>query len=118
VIQMSSLSDAFRRLIASRNQKKAIIVTTAADIQGVPAGIQVVQADPANVFKVVIELRNQYLLLFRPSDPAAAHRSDAQTTPRPAVPETSLEGTLLEGARFTNIRFGIVYSQIAHHRLV
>ena len=71
LIQTSSLSDALRQLIASKNQRKAIIVATAADVDGVPAGIQVVQADPANAFKVAIELRNQYLLRFRSSDPAA-----------------------------------------------
>ena len=40
-------------------------------LHNVPAGIQVVQADAANAFKVAIELRNQYLLRFQPSDPAA-----------------------------------------------
>jgi len=70
VIQTSSLSDALRQLITSRNPRKAIIVTTTADIGRVP-GIQVVHADRANVFKVVIELRNQYLLQFRSSDPSA-----------------------------------------------
>jgi hypothetical protein len=70
VIQTSSLPDALRHLTASKNQRKAVIVTTAADVHGVPPGIQVVQADAANVFKIAIELRNQYLLRFRPSDPA------------------------------------------------
>jgi hypothetical protein len=71
LIQTSSLSDALRQLVPSKNQRKAVIVTTAAEISGVPAGIQVVQADPSNVFKLAIELRNQYLLRFQPFDPAA-----------------------------------------------
>jgi hypothetical protein len=71
VIQTSSMSDALRQLMASKNKRKAIIVTTIANIHGVPAGIQAVQADPADVFKAVIELRNQYVLRFRSSDPSA-----------------------------------------------
>ena len=69
LIQSSSLSDALGQLIASKNQRKAIIVPTAADLHGVPADIQVLQTPDA--FKGVIELRNQYLLRFRSSDPAA-----------------------------------------------
>ena len=70
VIQTSSVSDALRQLITSRNPREVIIVTTNADIESVP-GIQAVHAGPAEVFKVVIELRNQYLLRFRSSDPSA-----------------------------------------------
>jgi hypothetical protein len=70
LIQTSSLSDAVRQLIASRKQRKAIVVTAASDLRGIPAGIQVVQADPANIFKAIVELRDQYVLGFRPSDPA------------------------------------------------
>jgi hypothetical protein len=70
VIQTSTVSDALRQLITSRNPRKVIIVTTNADIESVPS-IQVVHSGPAEVFKVVIELRNQYLLRFRSSDPSA-----------------------------------------------
>lgn len=71
LIQASSLSDALRQLIASKNQRKAIIVTTSASVDGAPAGIQVVHADPTSAFKAVIELRSQYLLRFQSTDPAA-----------------------------------------------
>lgn len=74
VIQTSSLSDALRQLTASKAQRKAVIVTTTAEIQRIPAGIQVFQVAQPNAayaFKVAIELRNQYLLRFQPSDPAA-----------------------------------------------
>src|SRR5260370_148526 len=71
LIQTSSFSDALRQLIASKNQRKALIVTTAADVHDVPSGIQVVQTNPATAFKWVIEVRNQYLLRFRPSDATA-----------------------------------------------
>lgn len=71
LIQTSSLPDAVRQLIASKNQRKAIIVTTAADVGGVPAGIQVMKADPVNAFKVAIEVRNQYVLRYQSSDPSA-----------------------------------------------
>lgn len=69
LIQTSSLSDALGQLIASKNERKAIIVPMAADVHGVPAGIQLMQTDDA--FKAVIELRNQYLLRFQSSDAAA-----------------------------------------------
>ena|SRR5690348_2387090 len=70
LIQTSSVSDAVRQLNASQHQRKAIIVTAASGFRQIPAGIQVVQADPANVFRAVTELRNQYVLGFRRSDPA------------------------------------------------
>ena len=69
LIQTSSLSDALGQLVASKSQRKIIIVPAAADVHGVPAGIQVMQTDA--VLKAVVELRNQYLLRFRSSDPAA-----------------------------------------------
>jgi hypothetical protein len=71
LIQASTLSDALPQLMASRNQRKVIIVTTSADVAGVPAGVQVVHADPASAPKRVIELRNQYLLRYQSFDPAA-----------------------------------------------
>lgn len=70
LIRASSLSDAVRQLIASRYQRQAIIVTAALDLRGVPAGIQVVQADAANLVKAIGELRRQYVLGFQRSDPA------------------------------------------------
>jgi hypothetical protein len=71
LIQTASVPDALRQLFASKHQRKAIIVTTGADVHGVPAGIQVVQANPADAVNMVVELRNQYLLGFRSSDSAS-----------------------------------------------
>lgn len=71
LIQTTSLTDALSQLVASKNQRKVMIVTTSADVHGVPAGIQVIQSEPAIVSKWVVELRNQYLLRFQVSDPAA-----------------------------------------------
>ena len=48
-----------------------MILAAATDSKNVPAGIQVVQADPARLLEVVIQVRNQYLLRFLPSAPAA-----------------------------------------------
>ncbi len=63
------MSDGVRKLLGSKNQRKVIIVTRADDVREVPAGIQLVQTN--DVSKVVIEIRNRYLLRFQPSDPAA-----------------------------------------------
>jgi hypothetical protein len=71
LIQTPSLSDALRRLAASENSRKVLVLTTAVEIDVVPTGVQVVQADSARVHMVAIQLRNQYLLHFQPSDPAA-----------------------------------------------
>jgi hypothetical protein len=71
LIQTASLSGGLHRLIASKNPRKAIILATTADTQGIPPGIQVVNAEPAKLLEVAIEVRNQYLLRFQPSEPAA-----------------------------------------------
>jgi hypothetical protein len=71
LIQASSLSGALRQLAASKNQRKAIIVTMATDVATVPAGIQVVHVGPSRAFMMVQELRNQYLLRFQSTGPAA-----------------------------------------------
>jgi hypothetical protein len=70
LIQTESLPDAIRLLTASKNPRKALILTTASDGAVVPAGIRVVHADSSDVLRVVIELRNQYLVKFQPSTPA------------------------------------------------
>lgn len=70
VIQTSSMSDALRQLITSKNPRKVMIVTTTDEIPRIP-GMQILQIDPADVFRVVIELRNQYLLRFQSSEPSA-----------------------------------------------
>ena len=64
LIQTRSVSDALQQLSASKNLRKALVVTTAVDTQAIPAGIQVVQAALDNIQKVVVELHNEYLLQF------------------------------------------------------
>ncbi len=71
LIQTASLSGGLRQLIASKNPRKVIILATAVDTRGIPAGIQVVQADPAKLVQVAIEVRSQYLLRFQPFAPDA-----------------------------------------------
>jgi hypothetical protein len=71
LILTASFSDGLRQLIASNNPRKAIIVATDTDTSSVPAGIQVVQADPAKLLEAAIEVLNQYVLRFQPSAPAA-----------------------------------------------
>jgi hypothetical protein len=69
--QVSSIPEALHWLAASNSERKAIIVTTPPDPQPLPAGIQVMQIDPANASRAVVELRNQYLIRYEPSSPAA-----------------------------------------------
>jgi hypothetical protein len=69
--QTASFSDGLRQLIASKNPRKAIILATPVDTRRVPAAIQVVQADPAKLLEAAIQVRNQYLLRFQSSVPAA-----------------------------------------------
>jgi hypothetical protein len=71
LIQASSIPEALRFLAASNSERKAIIVTTPLDPQPLPAGTQVMQIDAANASKAVVELRNQYVIRFELSDPAA-----------------------------------------------
>jgi hypothetical protein len=72
LIQTQSLSDALRQLAASTNPRKAIIITTAVDMRQIPGGVQVLQTTPATMQKAVIELRNQYLVLFESRSPSAS----------------------------------------------
>ena len=72
LIQTRSLSGALRQLAASKNSRKVLLVTAAVDNQAIPAGIEVLQTDPGNLLRTVIELNNQYLLQFESSTPSAA----------------------------------------------
>jgi hypothetical protein len=72
LIQTQSVSDAIRQLSTSKNARKTLVVTTGAETLAVPAGIQVVQSNHANLPKWVVELRNQYLLQFESSNASAA----------------------------------------------
>jgi hypothetical protein len=71
LIRTRSLADALRQLASSKNERKAVIITRAADLQQIPSGIQVLQVDPAVLQKAVIELRNQYLIQFESQAPSA-----------------------------------------------
>ena len=71
LIQTASLPDALRQLAASNNARKAIVQTTAATLEGVPAGIQVIRIGAGNVQKALVELQNQYLLRYETSSQAA-----------------------------------------------
>ena len=65
--QVSSIPEALKFLAASNSERKAIIVTGPLDPQPIPAGVQVMQIDAANISRAVVELRNQYLIRFEPS---------------------------------------------------
>ncbi len=72
LIQTRSLSNALRQLSASKNSRKALVITTTTDTQAIPGDIQTFQINRANVPKVVVELRNQYRLEFETSSPSAS----------------------------------------------
>jgi hypothetical protein len=72
LIQTASLSDALRQLSASKNLRKVLVVTTATDTQAIPGGIEVLQTEPANLLKAMLELHNQYRLQFESSTSSAA----------------------------------------------
>jgi hypothetical protein len=71
LIQTRSLSDALRQLSASKNSRKAIVITTTTDSQAIPGGIQIFQLNRADVPKAIVELRSQYRLEFESSSPSA-----------------------------------------------
>jgi len=72
LIQTRSLSEALGRLSASNNHRKALVLTTASDTQQtVSPDIQVVQTEPDDTMRAVIELRNEYLLQFESVDNVA-----------------------------------------------
>lgn len=71
LIQTPSLNDAIQQLSASNNPRKALVVTTAIDANSIPSGIQVVQAKPDDLLRVIVELRNSYLLQFESSSGSA-----------------------------------------------
>jgi len=71
LIQTRSLLEAVRWLSASKNLRKALVLTTAPDTQqAVPPDIQIVRTGPADTMKAVIELRNEYLLRFESANNA------------------------------------------------
>lgn len=72
LIQSRSLPDALRQLSASKNFRKVLVITTSADTQAIPRGIEVFETSPDHLLKTVVEIRNQYLLQFDSSTPSAA----------------------------------------------
>lgn len=69
-IQTRSLPEALQQLSASKNLRKTLVVTSAVDRHAIPAGIQVVQANPEDLSKVVVEVRNEYLIQFQSANPS------------------------------------------------
>ena len=74
LIQTQSIADAVRQLAASKKTRKALIISNAGnfDAAQIPGGIQALQTDPSIIAKTIVELRNQYLLVFESSNPSAA----------------------------------------------
>jgi hypothetical protein len=72
VIQTPSLNDAIQQLSASKNLRKALVMTTPIDAQSIPSGIQIVQAKPEDLFRAIVGLRNEYVLQFESSSSSAA----------------------------------------------
>jgi hypothetical protein len=78
VAQASSLPDAVRRLMASKNARKVLI--TVAGLEGasgapayaIPGGIWAFRANKEDIFKTIVETRNQYSLGIVSTDPSAS----------------------------------------------
>lgn len=62
VIQTKSLEEAVQQLAASASARKALIVTTAAELPALAEGIQLVRVEPSMLSRTLVEVRNQYLL--------------------------------------------------------
>ena len=72
LIQTSSMAEAIRRLSISKNAQKAVIIaSTNVEKLEIPGGIRAFLTDPTNLMKSVVELRNQYMLVFESSSPSA-----------------------------------------------
>jgi len=69
LIQLRSVPDAIRELAASKNMRKVLILTVAAEV---PEGTRVLRAaDAETLTKAMIEIHNEYLLGFSSSDPSS-----------------------------------------------
>jgi hypothetical protein len=69
LILTPSIADAVRELGASKNARKALIVTSAADTRAVPVDLEVLST--SDVPRAMIELHSQYRLGFSSSDPSS-----------------------------------------------
>jgi hypothetical protein len=70
--QAQSLSEALRQLAGSKNPRKALVIVGPVDAQQIPADIEAFRADLNIWQKVVIELRNQYVVRFESQAPSAS----------------------------------------------
>ncbi len=73
LIQTQSIADALRQLAVSKKPRIALIVSNATNFNAaqIPGGIQVLQIDPNIIAKAIVELRNQYQLVFESTNPSA-----------------------------------------------
>jgi hypothetical protein len=67
-----SVDEAARQLAASKLGRKVLIATESADLQTVPAGVEVLKVHSAIVRKAEVEVRNQYVIRFESTAPSAA----------------------------------------------
>jgi hypothetical protein len=72
ILQFPSVADALGALAASKNSRKALILTSGTIIGEIPSEIQVMKTDPQNLRESVIEVMNSYSLWFSPSCPTSA----------------------------------------------
>ncbi len=71
MIHTKSVADALTQLAASTHKRKCLLITTpATESMSIPGGIKTYIVDPAMLSRVVVELRNQYILLVERSLPS------------------------------------------------
>lgn len=64
LVRTKTVADALTQLATSTNTRKCLLITTpTAESISIPGGIETHIVDPAMLSRVVIELRNQYILL-------------------------------------------------------
>lgn len=88
LIQTASLSNAIRQLAASKNSRKVIFVSSGLDSIAIPAGIQALQVNRADMVKALIKVRHQYRIQFESSMPSA--RAEVVLQPPTGLPPLEL----------------------------
>jgi len=69
LIQTRSVSEALQLLLASKNLRKALVITASStDLPEIPFGVQVVRVKPDGLLTAIVELRSEYLLQFHATD--------------------------------------------------